>query len=367
MRLWLSKTRNNSMQRGSETIEPFCVILHLVIVRRSLLFTGPRKLDIQTETLPDPESGEATVQTICSAISPGSEMLIYAGLFPKELAVDESIGALAGEFGYPLKYGYAAVGRVVQIGPGVDSRWLGRLVFAFNPHESHFNTPVDDLQPLPEGLEPQQAVFLPNMETAVNFLMDGKPLIGERVAVLGQGIVGLLTTALLARFPLGALITLDRFELRRQTALQLGAHASLDPEDGTTASRLAELLPQGADLCYELSGSPAALNQAIALTGFAGRIVVGSWYGEKSASLDLGGRFHRSRIQLVSSQVSTLAPEFTGRWSKARRFHLAWKMLEEVAPARFITHRFTLADAAQAYQLLDEQPETAIQILFTYT
>ncbi len=338
-----------------------------MIVRRSLLLTEPRKLEIRTETLPDPESGEVTVQTIYSAISPGSEMLIYAGLFPEALAVDETISALAGEFGYPLKYGYSAVGRVAQIGPGVDPRWLGKLVFAFNPHESHFNASVDDLQPLPEGLEAEQAVFLPNMETAVNFLMDGKPLIGERVVVLGQGIVGLLTTALLARFPLGALITLDRFELRRRAALQLGAHTSLDPEDASTADRLAELLPQGADLCYELSGSPAALDQAIALTGFAGRIVVGSWYGSKRASLDLGGRFHRSRIQLISSQVSTLAPEFTARWSKARRFHLAWKMLQEAAPARLITHRFALEDAAQAYQLLDEQPETAIQILFTYS
>lgn len=306
------------------------------------------------------------MQTLYSAISPGSEMLIYAGLFPEALAVDETISALSGEFGYPLKYGYAAVGRVAQIGSGVDPRWLGRLVFAFNPHESHFNARVDELQPLPQGVEPEQAVFLPNMETAVNFLMDGRPLIGERVVVLGQGIVGLLTTALLTRFPLSTLVTLDRFEMRRRAALQLGAHASLDPEDESTASRLAELLPQGADLCYELSGSPAALDQAIALTGFAGRIVVGSWYGNKRASLDLGGRFHRSRIRLVSSQVSTLAPEFTARWSKARRFHVAWKMLREIAPERLITHRFALADAAQAYQLLDRQPETAIQILFTY-
>jgi threonine dehydrogenase-like Zn-dependent dehydrogenase len=196
--------------------------------------------------------------------------------------------------------------------------------------------------------------------------MDGKPLIGERVVVLGQGIVGLLTTALLAGFPLEHLVTLDRYTLRRRASLELGVRASLDPGDAGTQDQLHRLLPDGADLCYELSGSPAALDQAIAITGFDGRVIIGSWYGQKRLSLDLGGRFHRSRIRLISSQVSTLAPELSGRWSKSRRFDLAWQMLARVGPARWITHRLPLHDAARAYQQIDQHPDQSIQVILTY-
>jgi alcohol dehydrogenase len=122
--------------------------------------------------------------------------------------------------------------------------------------------------------------------------------------------------------------------------------------------------PQGADLTYELSGNPAALDQAIAATGFSGRVVIGSWYGQKRVDINLGGRFHRSRIRLISSQVSTLA-QVERRWSKARRLQVAWWMLEQVQPARLITHRFPLAQAAQAYAMLDQHPEEAMQVILT--
>ena len=162
------------------------------------------------------------------------------------------------------------------------------------------------------------------------------------------------------------LVTLDRYPLRRDTSLALGAHASLDPAEPQALTRLHALLQQGADLTYELSGNPAALDQAIAATGFSGRVVIGSWYGQKRVDVNLGGRFHRSRIRLISSQVSTLAPEWTGRWSKARRLQVAWRMLEQVRPARLITHRFPLVQAAQAYAMLDQHPEEAIQVALTY-
>jgi threonine dehydrogenase-like Zn-dependent dehydrogenase len=285
--------------------------------------------------------------------------------------VDETISALAGEFSFPLKYGYAAVGQVTAVGTDVAPEWQGRLVFAFHPHESYFLGSPAELIPVPSTLLPEEAAFLPNMETAVNFLMDGQPLIGEQVAVFGQGIVGLLTTALLARLPLASLVTLDRYPRRREESLVLGAQASLDPETPDALARLHSLLEEecsyiGADLTYELSGNPTALDQAIAATGFNGRVVIGSWYGQKRADLHLGGRFHRSRIRLISSQVSTLAPEWTGRWSKSRRLQVAWRMLQQVNPAHLITHRFPIAQAAQAYALLDQHPEEAIQVILTY-
>jgi 2-desacetyl-2-hydroxyethyl bacteriochlorophyllide A dehydrogenase len=334
--------------------------------RLSLYFTAPGQVSVREEALPPLSSDQVRVQTLLSAISPGTELLIYRGLFPPNLPLDENLPGLAGEFKYPLKYGYAAAGRVVGVGSSVDPAWQGRLVFAFHPHESSFDASPGEIIPLPEGISLEQAVFLPNMETAVNLVMDGAPLVGERVIVFGQGIVGLLTAALLAQFPLASLLTLDSFPLRRRASLQAGAHHSLDPASADLAGQLSTLLPEGADLVYELSGNPAALDQAIALTGFAGRVVIGSWYGQKRASLDLGGRFHRSRMRLISSQVSTLAPELSGRWTKARRLGVAWDMLRRVAPARFVTQYFPLAHAPQAYQLIDQQPAETIQVLFTY-
>jgi 2-desacetyl-2-hydroxyethyl bacteriochlorophyllide A dehydrogenase len=334
--------------------------------RASLYFTAPGQAEIRQEALAQPGEGQALVQVLLSAISPGSELLIYRGQFPKDIPIDAGIAALSGDFNYPLKYGYATIGRVVAAGAGVNPEWIGGTVFAFHPHESHFLATPEELLPLPDGLSAENGLFLPNMETAVNFLMDGAPLIGEKVAVFGQGIVGLLTTALLARFPLDQLVTLDRHPLRRSTSLALGAHASLDPIGDDTPGEMRALFPDGADLTFELSGAPAGLEQAIANTGFAGRVIIGSWYGSKRLSLDLGGRFHRSRIRLISSQVTTLAPELGGRWTKRRRFEVAWDMIRKIQPSRFITQRFPIQEAPQAYRLIDQEPQETIQVVFTY-
>jgi threonine dehydrogenase-like Zn-dependent dehydrogenase len=321
---------------------------------------------VSEEDLPPLAPDLVRVQGTLSAVSAGTELLVYRGQFPTNLSMDENIPALEGRFSYPLKYGYAMVGRVLESGSQVDPSWDGQLVFSFHPHETVFDASPGELMRVPPGLPAESAVFLPNMETAVNFLMDGAPLLGERVAVFGQGVVGLLTTSLLARFPLETLVTFDRYALRRQAALDSGADHSLDPLALGTGRPLTELLPDGADLTYELSGSPEALDQAISATGFAGRVVVGSWYGQKRASLDLGGYFHRSRIRLISSQVSSLAPNLSGRWNKERRFSVAWKLLRIVQPARYITHRFHITQAPQAYRLLDEQPEETLQVVFGY-
>ena len=339
--------------------------------RLSLRFTAPGKVALVESSVAAPAAGQVLVQTRISAISPGTEMLVYRGQVPVGMAVDDTLPSLQGSFTFPLAYGYSLVGRVVQVGEGIDPSWQDRDVFSFHPHEGCFLASPDELLPVPTGIGPEDAVLLPSMETAVNFLMDGRPLIGEQVAVLGQGVVGLLTTALLSRMPVASLVTMDALALRRKASLDLGATASIDPDQPNAVSRAVAHLQgdrdyPGADLTYELSGNPAALDTAVAVTGFSGRVVVGSWYGTKKAPLDFGGRFHRSRIQLISSQVSTIAPEWTGRWTKSRRFDTVWKMLREVRPARLVTHRYPIAEASKAYQLLDEHPEETIQVLFTY-
>ena len=339
--------------------------------RESVIFEKPYSVARQAEPFSEPAAEEVLIRTTYSAISPGSELLVYRGEFPHRLQVDAEIKALSEPFRYPLKYGYISVGEVVAMGSAVNKEWLGRPVFCFHPHESHYVKPLNEIIPIPEGIDMMEALFLPNMETAVNFMMDGRPVIGERVVIFGQGIVGLLTTALLAQYPLDQLITLDRHGIRRQASLKMGAHDSLDPESATPLSDLAGLPDADsaagfADLVYELSGNPQALNQAVTIAGFGARIVIGSWYGTKTATLELGGTFHRNRIRLISSQVSTIPPEFSGRWTKNRRLENAWNMIRKIRPAQFITHQYPVGQANEAFQLLDKNPGEAIQVVFTY-
>jgi 2-desacetyl-2-hydroxyethyl bacteriochlorophyllide A dehydrogenase len=344
------------------------------VKRKTLYFTAPRQVELRQEDLPALGADDVLVETICSAISAGTEMLLYQGRFPRDLReTDSVISSLRGGFAYPMAYGYASVGVVRETGPQVDRSLRDRFVFSFQPHTSHFITSVESVFPIPESISPQTACFLPNMETAVNLVQDGAPILGERVLVLGQGVVGLLTTSLLKEFPLHTLVTVDQLNLRCEMS-QIECQHSRVSQCKTLAAdaenfhdQALSALGEGADLTFELSGNPFALNDAIALTRFSGRVVIGSWYGEKPAEIKLGGSFHRSRIKLISSQVSSISPELAARWDKSRRFDVAWKALERVEPERWITHRFALDDAAGAYRMLDESPQEALQVVFMYS
>ncbi len=331
--------------------------------RTTLFFTAPREVELRDESLPALGADEVLVETLCSAISAGTEMLVYRADFPQ---LKDAHDSLSSDLKYPLAYGYACVGQVKVIGNSVNTNWKDRLVFAFQPHTSHFISKPELLIPIPQLLSPESACFLPNMETAVNLVQDGAPILGERVLVLGQGVVGLLTTSLLKEFPLETLVTADFFPLRRESSLAQKVTASLDPAAPDFRSRLSGYAQGGFDLTYELSGNPSALNDAIAATRFSGRVIIGSWYGEKRSPIDLGGAFHRSRAKLISSQVSTIAPELSARWDKPRRFGVAWDALARIHPEKWISHRFPLSRAAEAYRLLDEHPQETIQILITY-
>ena len=304
--------------------------------RRTIYFTAPRQVELREESLPTLGADEVLVETTCSAISAGTEMLIYQGRFPRDLETDPVISALRGGFEYPLAYGYATVGVVRETGKQVDNSWRDQRVFAFQPHTSHFIAKPESLITIPQLLPPDSACFLPNMETAVNLVQDGAPILGERALVFGQGVVGLLVASLLREFPLNALVTADCFPLRCQSSLDFKVTASLDPDATDFRSCLSGYAQDGFDLTYELSGNPSALNDAIALTRFSGRVVIGSWYGEKRAPIDLGGAFHRSRIKLISSQVSTIAPELSARWDKSRRFGVAGRARPH--PPRKVDH-----------------------------
>jgi len=341
------------------------------VKRKTVYFTAPRQVELREESLPALGVDDVLVETICSAISAGTEMLVYRGQFPQLVDSHDSISS---NLNYPLAYGYACVGIIRETGKHADKSLRDKLVFGFQPHTSHYICHPSFLMPAPAPLPAETCSFLPNMETAVSLVHDAAPILGERALVLGQGVVGLLATSLLKEFPLQSLVTSDCYELRRKASLEIGVDDSFDPEiinktpqvNTTlhTANQLA--YAQKFDLAIELSGSLSALNDAIALTAFSGRIIIGSWYGEKKAPVDLGGAFHRSRIQLMSSQVSTIAPALSGRWDKARRLEVAWAALKRIQPQKWITHRFPIEEAGKAYKLLDENPQETIQVLFKY-
>ena len=356
------------------------------VKRRAVLFTAPGAVEVCTEEMAPPQRDELLIETVVSAISAGTEMLFYRGQVPAGMAADSSIAGLTDEVRYPLKYGYACVGRICEgarpparetdtteaTGP-VDAAGKedSRYYFAFRPHESHFCASPHTLLPVPEGMPPQQAALLPTAETAVNLVMDGAPLVGERVMVMGLGIVGLLTTALLAQFPLAALFAVDPLPHRRRLAQRLGASQTIDPDSQDGPDQLRDALAdagerQGVDLIYELSGQPSALDAAVSSAGFDSRIVVGSWYGTKPAALQLGGSFHRNRVRLISSQVSTIAPDLCGRWTKARRMESAWQLLTQLPAEELISHRFPLEQAAEAYKLIDSCPDQTLQVILNY-
>jgi len=292
------------------------------------------------------------VANTVSALSAGSEGLVWRGEMPEGLALDTVLPGYQDGFLYPACYGYSAIGHIDAVGPGVEESLLGRRVFTFTAHQSFCLVDQKELVFLPDSLTDDDAVFLAAMETAVCLVHDAAPVAGERVALWGLGTVGLLTGSLLKKFPV-SLTADDPLPLRRNAAEAAGF-------------LVASPGPASCDVALELSGNPMALSQALEATTFSGRVVLGSWYGTKPIALEMGGSFHRSRIQLLASQVSTVSPELSGRWSKARRLEYALECLQAVRPSRWITHRFTPDHACEAYRLAGEFPQDCLQVVFTF-
>jgi 2-desacetyl-2-hydroxyethyl bacteriochlorophyllide A dehydrogenase len=331
---------------------------------RQLWFTEPGKVEIRESELGFLGKDDVLIKSLASGISAGTEMLVYRGLLPKDVPLDASILAFQGLDGsYPLPYGYACVGVIEQLGTAFDEKLRGKKVFAFQPHSSHFICKLDQLIFLPDELPVEAGIFLANMETAVNFLIDGAAQQYERVAIMGAGIVGQLLNIILNQQALNKITVIDVIKARRELAAEAEFASGFSPGD----KELNEIgRESGFDLIFELTGNPEALNLAIELSGFAGRIIVGSWYGDKSAVINLGGAFHRNRIKIISSQVSTISPDHAQEWNKEKRLQKALALLAELDAEKYISHRFSLSQADEAYQLLDKEAEKALQVVLTY-
>jgi 2-desacetyl-2-hydroxyethyl bacteriochlorophyllide A dehydrogenase len=322
----------------------------------SVWFSGPRHVELREEVLPPLRADDVWVQSLASAISHGTEMLVFRGQVPPGLELD--LPTLRGSFDFPIKYGYASVGRVVEAGAAVDVIRKGDLVFAHHPHQTQFVVPESLVVRLPGLAEPTLGVFLANVETALNVVLDAVPRLGERVLVFGQGVVGLLITQLLRRTGVGGLCVVDPVAHRRALALQVGADTALAPDQLGEASEF--------DLAIEASGNPAALDLAIPRVAFGGTVIVCSWYGTKPVSVSLGGAFHRRRLRIISSQVSTIDGALQPRWTRERRLALARELLPDLQLGVLVSHRFPFDQAAQAYALVDQHPDETTQVVLEY-
>jgi 2-desacetyl-2-hydroxyethyl bacteriochlorophyllide A dehydrogenase len=330
---------------------------------RAVWFTGPGQVEIRDESLPALGPKDLLVRAERSAISHGTEMLVFRGQVPSETTLD--LPTLAGSFGFPIKYGYASVGLVQAYGAEITDISVGDRVFCLHPHQTTYVVPADLAWRLPPGLDPERAVFAANVETALNALLDTPVRLGERVIVFGQGTVGVLIGVLARRNGAGRVVVVDPFERRRALGLALGADAALAPA-AATSDAMADLLGGRPDLIFEASGSPTGLQAAIDAVADDGMVTVCSWYGTKDVPLMLGGRFHRGRITVQSTQVGRIAPMLSGRWGYDRRRATVLDLLSSLPVDRLVSHRFALADAPAAYALLSTHPEETTQVVLTY-
>jgi threonine dehydrogenase-like Zn-dependent dehydrogenase len=296
---------------------------------RAVVFTGPRRVEVHDVPVAAPGPGEVVVRTLFSGISSGTELLAYRGEIDPDLVLDERIGTLSGTFSYPFQYGYSCVGEAD-----------GKLVFAFHPHQDQFVARADDVVALGE-VDAREATLFPLVETALQISLDAGPVLGIDVVVLGLGAVGVLTSLVLSRA--GARVTgVDPSAWRRGKAASLGVHVV---ERGDA--------PHDVPLVVEASGNPRALTDALELLAHEGTAVVASWYGTKPVTLPLGGAFHRRRLTLRSTQVSTIPTALRDRWSIERRRAVSVELLRSLPLRGLATHTFSINEAANAFAALD--------------
>lgn len=288
-----------------------------------------------------PTGNQVLVRSLYGAISRGTESLVWRGAVPKSEYARMRAPFQEGDFPFPVKYGYINVG-TVEAGP---PELVNRTVFCLYPHQERFVVPASAVTPLPENLPPARAVLAANMETAINGVWDAKPLIGEKVVVIGAGVVGLLVAYLISRIPGTQVQLLDPLPEKALAASAMGL-SCVPPQEG-----------QGdADLILHASGNPRGLETALGLAAQDGRIVELSWYGKTRADIPLGGAFHSKRLTLISSQVGRLPPGQSARWDHARRMELALQLLTDPIYDVLITGEDSFASLPQIVKHIAEDP-----------
>ena len=276
----------------------------------ALWYVGPGRGEIREEPAIEPGPHEVRVRALHGALSRGTERLVFAGKVPEGEFERMRAPFMGGAFPFPVKYGYAVVGRI-EAGP---SELRDRVVFALHPHQSVFTIPAEAAIPVPAGVPPPRAVLGANMETALNAAWDGAPGPADRIAVVGAGVVGSLIAFLCGKLAGAQVILIDIAGSRAELAKRLGVEFARP-----------EAAPVDCDLVFHASGTAAGLATALRAAGEV------SWYGTGEVPMPLGEAFHSRRLRLVSSQVGRVAPSHRARWTPQRRLAAALNLLADPA------------------------------------
>ena len=294
----------------------------------ALFYSGPGAAELRPVTLPPLGAGDVEVRTLYSALSRGTERLVLEGRIPETEHARMRAPFQEGDFPFPVKYGYAAVGRV-EAGP---DGLAGRDVFCLHPHQTRFRVPAEAVVPLPEGVPPERAVLGANAETALNAIWDAELAPGERTLVLGAGLLGSLIAAFLSR-------THDHVLVTDKVAERVAALADFPVRFASP-----EALDQGCDVVFHSTGSAAGLEAALAALAFEGRVIELSWYGDRPVPVTLGGAFHSQRLTIRASQVGHVAPARRATTSRRDRLAEALALLADTRLDRLITEEVAFAD-----------------------
>ena len=303
---------------------------------------APGRGELREHRLTGPGPGQVLVATLHSGISRGTELLVHRGAVPAAVADRMRAPFQDGDLGGPVKYGYLSVGMVEQAGDATSADLLGRTVFCLYPHQDRYVVAATAVTPVPGGVPPHRAVLAGTVETAVNALWDAAPRLGDRVAVIGAGMVGGAVAALLRTFPLARLELVDVEPARAEVAARLGVDFR-SPDDAAG----------DCDLVLHCSASADGLNLGLRLLGEEGELVELSWYGDRDVIVSLGRHFHARRLRLRASQVGVVAEARRARRTTGDRLRLALDLLTDPAFDVLISTRSPFTELPALMRRLD--------------
>jgi threonine dehydrogenase-like Zn-dependent dehydrogenase len=318
---------------------------------RAFWVSSPGAGEIRPVSFAGPGEGDVLVRTLFTAVSRGTETLVFAGAVPPSQRDVMRAPFQEGDFPGPVKYGYLNVG-IVEEGP---EQLRGRTVFCLYPHQTHYVVPSTAVSVVPDEVPPSRAVLAGTVETAVNALWDAPPLVGDRVTVVGAGMVGCAVAALLARYPAVRVQLVDIDPARASVASALGAGFAT-PEEAVGDQ----------DLVFHASASEAGLARCLDLVATEGTVVELSWYGDRMVKLALGGRFHSGRLRIRSSQVGTVSPARAERYAHADRRALALQLLRDPVFDVLLTGASPFDELPAVLESLTSGSRPALTHLITY-
>ena len=341
---------------------------------QAVQITGPRNIGFVQDRLPEPAEGQVAIRSLYSGISHGTEMNVYRGDAPmwsmrQDPETQLFVNTDTPQWHYPMRYGYACVGQVTDVGAGVTTLKEGDIVFCFGSHQTGHVLSERQAIKLPQGISPKTGVLIANLSTTFNGVLDADVHLDECVVVFGQGVLGQLAVQWLKMSGAAPVVAVDligkRLEMSRTVSgADFAFNAAETPDVAMAVRKLTD--NRGADIVFELSASDRALNEAIRTACYNGKVIVMSWYPKALPNVFLGREFHHNRIQLICSQTGGTRPELSNRWDIKRRMKAILGLMLKLRLEPLITHEIPYQDAAAAYSLIDQHPQDIMQVVLKY-